>query len=298
MVVDLRMPLNGAGDDSDPSSLPRPDIKDQFLLGGPAIVPILGAGPSSGTLTTLINYLSGDGSMRPSKTNDMAIDVSRDAQLRDIDTSFAAIESSEFSALRHPIQPELAAVEVFEIFPGADTWANAPPDHLSNEDEATLEFKRGRMAHDQVEDAPDGDEPTYFHFVRDYETFKVKQQMPNEFLLVLDEGTDEFETDVRGGALPPKRAYYKNIERKMLLKKKRVNTYESYGDKWDVVKQGGRAGREEALAEVTDPLFPLARADADADADGEVDDTAFGLNATSTETANAIRQETINVLVN
>ena len=29
--------------------------------------------------------------------------------------------------------------------------------------------------------------------------------------------------------------------------------------------------REEALAEVTDPLFPLARADADADADGDAD---------------------------
>ena len=52
---------------------------------------------------------------------------------------------------------------------------------------------------------------------------------------------------------------------------------------------------EEALAEVTDPLFPLARADADADADGELDDAAFGLNGTSAETANAIRQEAIDV---
>ena len=47
--------------------------------------------------------------------------------------------------------------------------------------------------------------------------------MPNEFLLVLDEGTDEFETDTKGGVPRPKGAYYKNIERKMLLKKKRVN---------------------------------------------------------------------------
>ena len=46
--------------------------------------------------------------------------------------------------------------------------------------------------------------------------------MPNEFLLVLDEGTDEFETDTKGGVPRPKGAYYKNIERKMLLKKKRV----------------------------------------------------------------------------
>ena len=35
---------------------------------------------------------------------------------------------------------------------------------------------------------------------------------------MLDEGTDEFEADIKGGAPRPKGAYYKNIERKMLLK--------------------------------------------------------------------------------
>ena len=94
--------------------------------------------------------------------------------------------------------------------------------YLTKEDEAALEFKQGRAARDPG-DVSDGDEPTYFHFVRDYGTVKVEQEVPNEFLLVLDEGTDEFETDVRGGAPRPKGAYYKNIERKMLLKKKRVN---------------------------------------------------------------------------
>ena len=65
-------------------------------------------------------------------------------------------------------------------------------------------------------------QPTLFgHFVRDYETVKVEQEVPNEFVLVLDEGTDEFDT--KGSAPRPKGAYYKNIERKMLLKKKRVN---------------------------------------------------------------------------
>ena len=108
----------------------------------------------------------------------------------------------------------------------------------------------------------------------------------------------------------------------MLLKKKRVNvrvvsrcpflrsfcltrcadgsmqTYGSYGDKWDVVKlthtpmsKEEEQEREEALAEVVDPLFPLARADAD----GSVDDAALGLNGTSAETANAIWQEAIGV---
>ena len=63
-------------------------------------------------------------------------------------------------------------------------------------------------------------QPTAFHFVRDYETVKVEQEVPNEFLLVLDEGGDEVDAK---GVPRPKGAYYKNIERKMLLKKKRVN---------------------------------------------------------------------------
>lgn len=52
---------------------------------------------------------------------------------------------------------------------------------------------------------------TPFHFIRDYETVKVEQEVPNEFLLLFD---DE--------AQPPT-ANYKNIERKIILKKKRVN---------------------------------------------------------------------------
>ncbi|PIL33234.1 hypothetical protein GSI_04684 [Ganoderma sinense ZZ0214-1] len=340
----------------DPNNLPKLDPKDRFLLGDPASAgPVLVAGPSSGTSTLMSSvphvpwlrkteYLSRDGSMHPSvsqeikQSNDMAIDVSHDTQLRDIDASFAVIESSELSALCHPIRPELTAVEAFKIFPDADIWVNTydlfrfserpgdrPPDiddprldcailrpmeadgdhflayYLTKEDKAALEFKQGRAARDPG-DVPDGDEPTYFHFVRDYEMVKVEQEVPNEFLLMLDEGTDEFETDVQGGVLRPKGAYYKNIERKMLLKKKRVNTYESYGDKWDIVKlthtpmsKEEEQEREEALAEVTDPLFPLARADADADTDGELDDGAFGLNGASAETANTIRQEAINV---
>lgn len=50
--------------------------------------------------------------------------------------------------------------------------------------------------------------------------------MPNEFLLVLYDGDPSQEFDsVLDGKLPPraKGAYYKNIERKMLLKKKRAN---------------------------------------------------------------------------
>ena len=62
--------------------------------------------------------------------------------------------------------------------------------------------------------------------MRDYETVKVEQEVPNEFLLVLYDGdppetmddTVEDKPSYRG-----KGAFYKNIERKMHLKKKRAN---------------------------------------------------------------------------
>ena len=52
---------------------------------------------------------------------------------------------------------------------------------------------------------------TPFHFVRDYETVKVEQEVPNELLLLFDDESQ------------PPTANYKNIERKIILKKKRVN---------------------------------------------------------------------------
>jgi RNA polymerase II-associated factor 1 len=68
---------------------------------------------------------------------------------------------------------------------------------------------------------------TVFQFVRDYETVKVEQEVPNEFLLVLqdaDAEDDEFPADLdKVSTRKQKGAYYKNIERKMLLKKKRAN---------------------------------------------------------------------------
>ena len=60
-----------------------------------------------------------------SKLRDTTTDISRTAQLRDIDASFAAIESSELDTLRHPTRPELTAVEAFDILPDSDIWANA-----------------------------------------------------------------------------------------------------------------------------------------------------------------------------
>jgi RNA polymerase II-associated factor 1 len=122
---------------------------------------------------------------------------------------------------------------------------------------------------------------TPFHFVRDYETVKVEQEVPNEFLVLFDDESQ------------PPTANYKNIERKIILKKKRVNVslgfslpavwanvrfpqpQETY-DKWDVINvtHVGTNKEEvaEALAEVKDPMYFLARAELDAE--GEVVDDA------------------------
>ena len=57
--------------------------------------------------------------------------------------------------------------------------------------------------------------------MRDYETVKVEQEVPNEFLLVLYNGDPPEAVD--DSAHRGKGAFYKNIERKMHLKKKRAN---------------------------------------------------------------------------
>lgn len=62
--------------------------------------------------------------------------------------------------------------------------------------------------------------------MRDYETVKVEQEVPNEFLLVLYDGDPPDVTLDSLGDKPSSRekgAFYKNIERKMHLKKKRAN---------------------------------------------------------------------------
>jgi RNA polymerase II-associated factor 1 len=69
---------------------------------------------------------------------------------------------------------------------------------------------------------------TEFHFVRDYEVVKVEQEVPNEFLLVFDEGEPSSPSPspspgaFSSGETRRAGAYYKLIERKMLLKKKRT----------------------------------------------------------------------------
>ena len=96
--------------------------------------------------------------------------------------------------------------------------------YLTQDDESSEKLKarrRGQLG-DPDEDVDD-ETKTQFHFVRDYETVKIEQDIQNEFLLVLDDG-DLPPAHVAGTvAQRPRGAYYKNIERKIVLKKKRVN---------------------------------------------------------------------------
>ena len=105
--------------------------------------------------------------------------------------------------------------------------------YLTQKDEDAIQFKEDRAEHmrrslaehleesdehvgaqsmAQLRECADGSpQVTPFHFVRDYETVKVEQEVPNEFLLLFDDYAE------------PPTANYKNIERKIILKKKRVN---------------------------------------------------------------------------
>lgn len=55
----------------------------------------------------------------------VSIDVSRAAQLRDIEASFAACnENFSLETLQHPNKPGVTAVESYEILPDSDIWPN------------------------------------------------------------------------------------------------------------------------------------------------------------------------------
>lgn len=62
-----------------------------------------------------------------------------------------------------------------------------------------------------------------FHFVRDYETVKIEQDISNEYVLVFQGGEAGEEELFEDTEKRPKAAYYKNLERKINLKKKRIN---------------------------------------------------------------------------
>lgn len=193
------------------------------------------------------------------RANNEPIDISTEAQIRDIEASFEyANDKFDLAKIKHPAKSHVTAVESYEILPDVEIWANAydlfrfqerpgerpldVPDprldcailrpmesdgdhflayYLAKEDEIAENFKEKRRQDEEVEE-------TIFSFVRDYETVKIEQEVPNEFLLVLDDGEED---DSPFGDTPNRRgkgAYYKNLERKIMLKKRRVNVRTIY----------------------------------------------------------------------
>ncbi|KAF5316414.1 hypothetical protein D9619_006301 [Psilocybe cf. subviscida] len=322
------------GDDSalnpDLHNLPELDPRDAFLLADPsssngAYGPN-GSSSSSASAQPLAQvtwlrkteYISREGTMKASSSEQkvvqtQSIDVSRAAQIRDIEASFAAAnENFSLETVKHPNKEGVTAVESYPFLPDAEIWGNQydlfrfserPGDrpidvddprldcailrpmktehdsflafYLTQDDQSATTFKETRFSVHPYE-VPEQEEETIFQFVRDYETVKVEQDVANEFLLVLYDGEDptpSFENFDR--PTREKGAYYKNIERKMHLKKKRVNIYDEYEDKWEIIRllhapmtQEEDDERAEVLAEVVDPNY----AQQDVDAEGEVEE--------------------------
>jgi hypothetical protein len=114
--------------------------------------------------------------------------------------------------------------------------------YLTKDDDAAEEFKESRADLRGIDSLQEEEEvgpypfislplihiphqqATEFHFVRDYEVVKVEQEVPNEFLLVFDNGdlTSSITNGLNDDETRHAGAYYKMIERKMLLKKKRT----------------------------------------------------------------------------
>ncbi|KAJ7252501.1 RNA polymerase II-associated protein [Mycena rebaudengoi] len=308
----------------DPKNLPILDPEDAELLEevtppAATFTPGAASGPSTPLPVHVpwlrkTEYISREGVQRsgghePRHIVSAPIDVSRDAQLRDIEASFAACNDSfALDTLRHPNKPNVRAVESYEVLPNRDIWSNqydlfrfserpgeravevddprldcailrpmkAEHDsflayYLTEDDESAMKFKETRFALAPYE-VPSEREETIFRFVRDYETVKVEQEVPNEFMLVLEDGTETV----------PKGAYYKGIERKMLLKKKRGNVQlDGYVDKWEIIRmthvemgEEEEAERNDLLAEVDNPRF--LHEDVDADGDVELEDVGAG----------------------
>ena len=133
--------------------MPTLDPKDAFLLGDVSASNSFPNGSSNAPATPAhvpwlrkTEYLSREASQRsaahetyaishsnslPSLTlnrkhvANVAIDVSRAAQLRDIEASFFAC-NDDFSLkdLHHPNKPGVTAIESYEVLPDADIWPN------------------------------------------------------------------------------------------------------------------------------------------------------------------------------
>ncbi|EJU03491.1 RNA polymerase II-associated [Dacryopinax primogenitus] len=269
-------------------------------------------------------YISRESVNRTSSSNAVAnaaregaaqqpVDVSRDRQLRLVEESFAAVTANaDLGTLKHPNKPGVTAVEVLDILPDEMTWptkldvyrfSERPGDRDIEQPDPRLDSAIIRPMKVEDEDTwlayylladdaavaayksrlaalPEGaseEEMSEFRFVRDYETMKVMEECVSDWLMVLDDGT---ETGRKPGA------YYKNIERRMWLRKRRVrrNDNNNQASRWDAIQlrhapmqEAELADFREAQAEVQDPEFWTRKAlEAEIDAEGEVDVDAEG----------------------
>jgi len=137
---------------------PELDPEDQFLVSDTYAIPgqsTNGHGTPSGTPGPAAHipwlrkteYITREGSHRSSaqescvislyhffifdiisskSLDDVAIDVSRAAQIRDIEATFPPSNVPiDLSFLKHPNNPNVTAVESYEMLPDSEIWANA-----------------------------------------------------------------------------------------------------------------------------------------------------------------------------
>ncbi|KZT59829.1 hypothetical protein CALCODRAFT_165587 [Calocera cornea HHB12733] len=251
------------------------------------------------------------------------VDVSQERQLALVEESFAAVKTP-WEGLTHPARPGARAVATMPVLPDDRTWgtkldvyrfAEKPGDregegqgpdprlesaiirpmktededawlayYLLADDDAAQAYRARLSAPDdgvgpgeEQDQEQDQEKPSEFRWVRDYETMRVHQEMQGEAIVLLDDGS------VTGRAPG---AYYKNIERRMWLRKRRVRKNDtSYASsRWDAIhlRHAPMEGPElaeyrEGLAEVTDPEYWARRAlEAELDAEGEADADAEG----------------------
>lgn len=327
----------------DPLDLPLLDDKDRELLweppGGPNRTTEVAA-PTNVTWLRKTEQIARTALQRTPKSTQkqvapiVTVDVSREAQLRDIDASFVlANEAFVLEDVKHPTKRGVHAVESYEFLPDPALWANQydlfrfmerpgnrPTEdedprlncavlrpmksehdtflsyYLTEADDAALAFQDARMSVPPYEVPPDS--YTKFDFVRDYETTKVEQDIQNEFILNIDDDDDAPGTKP-GQLSRGKGAYYKNIERKMTLNKRRANPDDDkLDDRWDVIHlthaelMGDELQeRNEALQDVTDPSYYLMARDGEGEGDDDLDVAMGGMAAGGSQHVNGSAQK-------
>ncbi|KAH8832915.1 RNA polymerase II-associated [Flagelloscypha sp. PMI_526] len=274
----------------DPDNLPNIDPKDLFLLEDLGGVATLATGPPTAGPSSNAHVAPAHVSWLR-KTEYLSREVSTksasaDSTLQPIfDSSFVENNDNfDLSILTHPTNPNVTAVESFEILPDLDIWSNQydlvrfserPGErseddprldsallrplktehetflsyYLPEDDESADRLKSARASVQPYEAAS---EQIILKFVRDYEPINIESEVKKEIIL--------------------------DIERKMTLKKKRQGAFDADSEeRWEIIQfkhvemeADELEEREGLLVEMNDPNYV---ANHTRDADGEIDDT-------------------------